>query len=389
MSEASTSATVQPINPGSPDSHHSDDLPAPTVHLGRAANGSSRKAKFRTEEFEFKGSKESYPLWKDKILLYMIANPELFPDDTTKVGWTMSFMTGNSHIDMWTGNRRKEFLRNGFPTWTAFQEMLEKAYGDPASEAHATEFLLRKFRQGEKTNRQFLEELEMWMELAGMSGFAAAEVQLQTLKRCMNQDLRRSLNIAGFPKTYKAAKDKLFQMEDEDRALDPDAWNNSKDSAINTAMKATAGSSTHYKQRAWVEKKKETDKPAGRPTKGGPRPERPPRECYKCQGTNRNAWHWGDKCPVKDQPHLWNPNRSGFQPRAPQRANAGQTNQAPTNNRQGDRRLQYGPGNQQTSNDRGKQKFTPNQARARAILNSMTDSERRDFLIRSAKEETK
>src|SRR5882672_8065263 len=53
MSEASTSAMVQPIGPGSLDSHHSDVLPNPVVHLGRATNGSSsQKAKFRTKEFE-------------------------------------------------------------------------------------------------------------------------------------------------------------------------------------------------------------------------------------------------------------------------------------------------------------------------------------------------
>jgi len=71
-------------------------------------------------------------------------------------------------------------------------------------------------QQGETPARSFFTTLELWLMLANIDD----KVEMFNIaKHAMNPRLRSALTIAGFPKTYKDLKDKLFLLEDEERKM--------------------------------------------------------------------------------------------------------------------------------------------------------------------------
>jgi len=175
-----------------------------------------KSVKLNTENLKFSGRKLDYRAWKDMIDLYMIGNPKEFPTDQIKVAFVLSWMSSNCHILTWASNQQTLFTRSGtWPMWVEFQAILEDQFGDPAAEQQAREYLLH-YKQGDTPARSFFTTLELWLTLANIDN------QVETFniaKRAMNPKLRSALTIAGFPKTYKDLKDKLFLLEDEERKM--------------------------------------------------------------------------------------------------------------------------------------------------------------------------
>src|SRR6267143_4810533 len=176
----------------------------------------AKSVKLNTENLKFSGRKSDYQVWKDVVDLYMIGNHKEFPNDQIKVAFMLSWMSGNRHIQTWASNQQTMFTRSDtWPTWVKFQAILEDQFGDPAAEQQAQEYLLH-YKQGDTPARSFFMTLELWLTLANIDN---AVKTFNIAKRAINPRLRSALTIAGFPKTYKDLKDKLFLLEDEERKM--------------------------------------------------------------------------------------------------------------------------------------------------------------------------
>jgi len=80
-------------------------------------------------------------------------------------------------------------------SWATFKAKLEEEYGDPAAESQAQEFLLT-YKQGKKKPREFLNELELWFQLANVT---KDRHKLCAVTRAMDLSMVESLTIAGYP----------------------------------------------------------------------------------------------------------------------------------------------------------------------------------------------
>jgi len=176
----------------------------------------AKSVKLNTENLKFSSHKSDYRAWKDVVDLYMIGNPKEFPNDQIKVAFVLSWMSGNRHILTWASNQQTIFTRSGtWPTWVEFQAIMEDQFRDPTAEQQAQEYLLH-YKQGDTPAHSFFTTLELWLTLANIDNGVET---FNITKRAMNPRLRSALTIAGFPKTYKDLKDKLFLLEDEERKM--------------------------------------------------------------------------------------------------------------------------------------------------------------------------
>jgi hypothetical protein len=175
-----------------------------------------KSAKLNIDNLKFDGNKAKYAEWMENVTLYMIGNPDQFPDDQRKVTFTLSYMTGSNSVKLWKSSKQKEYLATAWPTWTDFKQALEEDFGDPAAEANAREYL-RTYKQGATPARKFFSSLELWFSFANVTD--AAE-KLEVTKKSMNPALRSSLTLVGFPTSYTALKAKMISLEDEDRKME-------------------------------------------------------------------------------------------------------------------------------------------------------------------------
>jgi len=142
----------------------------------------------------------------------MIGNPKEFPNDQIKVAFVLSWMSGNHYILTWASNQQTLFTRSGtWPTWVEFQAILEDQFRDQQQQNKCENTC-------SITNRRYphpflFTTLELWLTLANIDDTVKT---FNIAKHAMNLKLRSALTIAGFPKTYKDLKDKMFLLEDKE-----------------------------------------------------------------------------------------------------------------------------------------------------------------------------
>src|SRR6267378_6422949 len=337
------------------------DLPSRSPSPSTSISMSDAKSvKLNTENLKFSGRKSDYQAWKDVVDLYMIGNPKEFPNDQIKVAFVLSWMSGNCHIQTWASNQQTMFMWSGtWPTWVEFQAIMEDQFGDPAAEQQAQEYLLH-YKQGKTPAHSFFTSLELWFMLANINNIVET---FNIAKRAMNPRLRSALTIAGFPKTYKDLKDKLFLLEDEERkmgtmdarTLDSHLY---QDSGVAAARQYKPAQTATIRVQGQAPANVNTGRRMSymdimkMPKGTRPKPNSP---CWTCKELNRgDSFHWRDECPYQHdggalrRPQFGqNQNQRQF-PRPPQpnfqRAYAAVPNQAQANPPQGPRRLPpFGP----------------------------------------------
>src|SRR3979490_322588 len=128
-----------------------------------------KSVKLNTENLKFSGRKEDFKSWLAAIELFMIGNPNQFPDDQVKIVFALSWMTGSRDVKTWATNRQSEFIaKREWGTWDEFEDLLEDHFGDPAAESQAWEYLWT-YKQGRQGSRSFFNQLELWFTLANFT----------------------------------------------------------------------------------------------------------------------------------------------------------------------------------------------------------------------------
>src|SRR5258705_41320 len=156
------------------DSPPIQSKPLPTIILRTKMSDTHKEVstKLNTKNLEFTGKKAEFRAWKDTIDLYMIGNPSQFPSDQRKIAFALSWICGSRDAKIWASNKQGEFSDDeDWGTWEAFEATLEDAFGDPAAETQAQEYLVN-FRQGNQKARPFFTTLELWFNLARITDSA-------------------------------------------------------------------------------------------------------------------------------------------------------------------------------------------------------------------------
>jgi hypothetical protein len=218
----------------------------------------------------------------------------------------------------------------------------------------------------------------------------------------MNPRLREQLTLIGFPTGYKALKEKMILLEDENRkmratsgsALDSRLPQDSRMKALNAYVPAAA-----YRVQGHHPSNPTPPRLTARdilkmPKGTRPKPNKP---CWTCKDLNREAFHWRDECAYKrDQP---NPQQNHHRFPHPQhrqnaqRAPYANANRAPAPKPpQEPRRLPpFGgalnrpKGPRHHLRRRNDESSTNPIARATALLDTMSIENKRAFLVEQAK----
>ena len=96
-----TLPSLQPAQklPDIPSTSHQSDSGSDSEFLGRTQMAENTKSpKLNTEYLKYSGCCADYRAWRNTINLYMISNSQEFPDDKTKIAFTLSWMTGSKGI---------------------------------------------------------------------------------------------------------------------------------------------------------------------------------------------------------------------------------------------------------------------------------------------------
>src|SRR5882757_1100115 len=225
--------------------------PSPPIPSStRAMSDDGRRevtTKLNTKNLEFNGKKADYRAWKDRIDLYMIGNPSQLPDDGRKIAFTLSWICGSKDAQVWASNQQRKLSRaTTWGTWKEFQKTLEDAFGDPAAENQAREYLLN-FKQDDQKARPFYTMLELWFNLANITD---DEQKYQMAKRAINSKIRSSLLLVDFPDSYDNLKKKMIMLDDEEdkvRAFNPKSLNSRLGDSSTTAARQYTPASQAYR----------------------------------------------------------------------------------------------------------------------------------------------
>ena len=370
----------------------------------------TKRAKLNTANLSFSGKKSEFRGWMDAITLHMIGNADQFPDDKAKVTFVLSYMDKSNKVRLWAGNELRKYeepydypseseaaegappvsiitlpYEGGWPTWREFKIRLEAEFGDPAAREQAEEHLI-VFRQGNLDARAFFNSLELWYDLAGV---IAPEAKFRWAKKSMNPQLRTSLIVAGFPPTYEKLKEKMVQLEDEERKTNPVINPRGLDERFTDAGPSNRAHSTAtYRVQGHVPVKPRQDWNKLKKQPPGTRP-KPNYGCFECrkQGLG-DLFHWRDECPRQRQTPRPGPSQP---PANQQRAPHAAQNRAPQHPNKGKGRRF---GNQPRRNDQGhappqpfrRQANTDALEDARRALESLPTEVRRGFLVKQAKD---
>src|SRR5882757_5951978 len=225
--------------------------PSPPIPSStRAMSDDGRRevtTKLNTKNLEFNGKKADYRAWRDRIDLYMIGNPSQLPDDGRKIAFTLSWICGSKDAQVWASNQQRKLSRaTTWGTWREFQKTLEDAFGDPAAENQAREYLLN-FKQDDQKARPFYTMLELWFNLANITD---DEQKYQMAKRAINSKIRSSLLLVDFPDSYDNLKKKMIMLDDEEdkvRAFNPKSLNSRLGDSSTTAARQYTPASQAYR----------------------------------------------------------------------------------------------------------------------------------------------
>ena len=147
----------------------------------------------------FTGKRTEWPAWKDEAIGKLTTDAAAIGGPMEQFSYLRSCVGGNAAQTILTYVQSKRATRTGTP-----QDLLnymEDIYGDTNAEERANN-RLNTMTQGKEAFATFLPKFERTLAEAG-GGAWADQVKINTLKRMLNQELRRSLvYISVHPTAY-------------------------------------------------------------------------------------------------------------------------------------------------------------------------------------------
>ena len=200
-----TSGPTEPIP--TPPSDHSDVPTQP------------KRPKHTLKELStFTGKRSEWPAWKDEAIGKLTTDAAAIGGPMEQFSYLRSCVGGNAARTILTFVQSKRATGTGTP-----QDLLvymEDIYGDTNSEERANN-RLNSMTQGREAFATFLPKFERTLAEAG-GGEWADQVKINTLKRMLNQELRRSLvYIPVHPTAYNDFTRTLSTLASRLQALNP------------------------------------------------------------------------------------------------------------------------------------------------------------------------
>ena len=117
----------------------------------------------------FFGLPEQYKGWKEAIDLWINTRPDMFPDDASKINFSLSYMDGAAKE--WRSAYMQDNQHNNAyapGTWDAFQTSLRTSFV-PANEAYISYTQLSKIKQGNSTLSEYISRFRTLNHTAGIT----------------------------------------------------------------------------------------------------------------------------------------------------------------------------------------------------------------------------
>ena len=160
--------------------------------------------------------------FRREILVYIAATPDMFPADTDKIFFTLSFMKSGT-ASTWAQNYVDEFTANGLlaltDTWEQFGAKLNAAFEDPNRATNA----LKRFRtmvQGSMTADEFFVQFDIIHSEASLTAAAHDPLVIDCLQHALNPDVVKGvMRSAVVPVTYQGWKTKACEVDKIERQI--------------------------------------------------------------------------------------------------------------------------------------------------------------------------
>jgi Zinc knuckle/Retrotransposon gag protein len=257
---------------------------------GQEAGGSAktRAPKMATPQI-FTGKMADVRSFQTACYLYIIAKPDEFPTEKSKMIWALSYLQGGT-AQKWRETVVLEMMEgvSTYETYEEFQAELKKNFGDP-NEQDSRIFEITTMQQGTKTADEHCHDFRLAAYQSGYEGTAL----IREFKRSLNKGLRERLNnLDKRPVT-------IFEWHDEAMRLDRQ-WRQARQEEAIFSRIGSSGAQTRapprygqQPQQQWQQQRPPQQQAA--PRVPGPRPtqrdpnamevdqnRRPPMKCFKC-----------------------------------------------------------------------------------------------------------
>jgi hypothetical protein len=163
----------------------------------------------------FNGKSHAYDKFKRQFTLYMLANPNIFTDDKTKILFILSYMT-EGLADQWAQNWIESVMATSnattpptapdFGTMNAFEQELDQTFLDSNKDKNA-QARLEELYQGSQSAEEFFTLFDQYRRAAGYNT-GHDQYLISLLEKRLNRGLITSMygmptiptNLAGYKK---------------------------------------------------------------------------------------------------------------------------------------------------------------------------------------------
>lgn len=148
-----------------------------------------------------------------KTALYIEGNPSKFPDEKSRVIFTLSLMEGKAAI--WVENFVEEAISvepHNYGTTEILGQKLQEAFGDP-NRKQTAQVELSQLKQGSMTAAEFFSQFDIARRRAGHGGTTSDPYLIELLERNLNERLVDKIMEQDCPDNYLAWKTKAQKLD--------------------------------------------------------------------------------------------------------------------------------------------------------------------------------